>query len=180
MTIPSYLKISALAVALLTVVCGCNELGAPDNSVEGLRPVYLPTDSVAIIRSLPPRPIGRLGKIYYKDSLLYVNELNRGIHVLDNRNPAAPVPLRFLSIPGNRDVAIKGHFLYADNFNDLITLDIADLENIVVVHRITDAYHIGTGHFPEGYTGFFECVDDAQGVAIDWTEALLTDPKCRR
>jgi hypothetical protein len=148
--------------------------------VDGLRPIYLHPDSVHVIRSLPPRPVGRLGKLYYKDSLLYINELNRGIHVLDNRNPAAPVPLRFLSIPGNRDIAIKGDYLYADNFDDLVTIHLADLENIAVTHRITEAYHLATGHFPEGYDGYFECVDPARGVAIDWEPAQLEDPRCRR
>jgi hypothetical protein len=170
--------LSALVFCSLLPLVSCHVSDTP--TILGLRPVYISPDSVHVIRSMPPRPMYRLGQIYYKDSLLFVNELNKGIHVIDNRNPSAPVPLRFLSIPGNRQLAIRGDYLYADNLDDLVTIHIADLENIAVSNRIDRAYNIGAGHFPEGYNGYFECVDPALGVAIDWMSAELEDPRCRR
>ena len=32
----------------------------------------------------------------------------------------------------------------------------------------------------EGYNGFFECANEAEGVVIGWEEATLNNPKCWR
>lgn len=74
------------------------------------------------IKLLPPQPIENYGKIYTKDNLLYVNEFQRGIHVVDNSNPSSPNPLAFISIPGNVDISIKDEIIYADNATDLVAL----------------------------------------------------------
>jgi hypothetical protein len=34
--------------------------------------------------------IKQAGKIYFKDSYIFVNEVNKGIHVIDNSIPASP------------------------------------------------------------------------------------------
>jgi hypothetical protein len=68
-------------------------------------------------------------------NLILFNERNRGIHVIDNANPAAPVNLLFLPIPGNIDIAVKDNILYADSYIDLVAIDIGDLSNIHEVNR---------------------------------------------
>ena len=40
------------------------------------------------------------GKIYFKDNYIFVNEYQKGIHVIDNSNPASPVIIKFIEIPG--------------------------------------------------------------------------------
>ena len=40
------------------------------------------------------------GKIYFKDHLIFVNEYQRGIHVIDNVDPSNPVVLKFIELPG--------------------------------------------------------------------------------
>ncbi len=88
--------------------------------IEGLKPIYISEVEAREVKSLPPQPIVRLGKIYYKDSTIYVNEGNLGVHIIDNTNPANPVKKKFLQIPGCRDIAIKGNYLYADNNGMLV------------------------------------------------------------
>ena len=104
-------------------------------------PVYMSYDelrtSVAI---LEPSAIETLGKIYIKDQYLFVNEKFEGIHVFDNSDPANPVNLTFIKIPGNVDLTIKGNFLYADSYIDLVVFDISDIANIKETYRLEDIF----------------------------------------
>ena len=44
-----------------------------------------------------PRAIDKMGNIYFKDNYLFVVEPDKGIHFIDNANPAAPVQKGFLN-----------------------------------------------------------------------------------
>ncbi len=65
------------------------------------------------------------GKIYYKDQMIYLNEKYKGIHVIDNSNPASPEKIAFINIPGCIDIAIKNNNLLADNAIDLVSIDLS-------------------------------------------------------
>lgn len=149
----------------------------PERS-EGLRPIYY--QGTGDIRALPPQPIERLGKIYYKSPFIFMNERYKGIHIVDNSNPETPQKVAFIQIPGNQDISIKGNYLYADNFTDLVCLDISDYNNPTEVSRVPDLYTDGGGQFPEEYVGYFECVDESLGLVIGWESAMLDNPKCWR
>lgn len=64
-------------------------------------------------------------KIYVKDSLLLILEKYEGIHVIDNSDPTNPIRRGFLHLPGTQDMAMKDHYLYADNAVDLVTIDLS-------------------------------------------------------
>lgn len=147
---------------------------------EGVRPVYASLDLWDEILSLPPQPIENLGKIYYKDPYIFVNERFRGIHVLDNTDPTQPVPIAFIQIYGSEDIAVNGNILYADNYTDLVAIDISDLNNVKEVNRVENLYTRESKAFPEGYSGYFECVDEDQGFVVGWEEAELLNPRCIR
>lgn len=146
----------------------------------GVRPIYAELDRWDEIISLPPQPVENLGKIYYKDPFLYVNERFKGIHVYDNSDPANPVPLAFIQIFGSEDIAIKDNILYADNYTDLVAIDISDIYNVVVVDREEGLYSRDAKAYPEGFSGYFECVDPSRGLVIGWEEAELVHPECLR
>jgi len=80
------------------------------------------------------------GKIYYKDGIIYLNEKYKGIHVIDNSNPEAPVNVGFLNIPGCIDIAIKNNSLMADNATDLVSIDITNLSALKVTGRLQNAF----------------------------------------
>ncbi len=154
-----------------------NEIGI----VEGVRPIYSSSEDWNIISSKGPQPIQSLGKIYYKDQHIYVNERFKGIHIIDNSNPSNPVPIKFIEVLGSEDIAIKGNFLYVDNITDLVVLDISNLQNIQEINRVANLYpDAGQATFPLGYTGFFECVDDTQGIVVGWETTILDNPTCWR
>jgi len=74
------------------------------------------------IKLIEPQTIGEYGKIYIKDSLLFINEKFEGIHVIDNSDPNNPENLGFIVIPGNIDISILNNIIYADNAVDLVAI----------------------------------------------------------
>lgn len=80
------------------------------------------------------------GKIYLYGNWILINEKGEGIHVIDNANPASPNKLAFISIPGNIDIAMSGNTLYADNYIDLLAIDMTDIQNVRVKKRVPNAF----------------------------------------
>jgi hypothetical protein len=130
------------------------------------QPVYKTTAQVrANIRSNTPRPIERPGKIYVRPPYIFLNEIDKGIHIIDNSNPSNPINKAFIDIPGNMDIAVKGNMLYADLYTDMVTIDIANPLNIAVT-KILD------GVFPYRYYGGFS--GDSTRIIVDWEKRDTT------
>ncbi len=130
-----YLQFSVVFVCLLT--CVATSAIQPTHE-----PIYMTwkefRESAEV---MPPRDIKKRGKIYIKDNYLYVNEPNKGIHIFDNSNPKKPIPKCFLNIPGNTDISIKGSYLYADSFVDLLVFALTIYpEDIVLVNRMKNVF----------------------------------------
>ncbi len=85
---------------------------------------------------IAPQPLEQSGKIYAYGDYIFVNEPYKGVHVIDNTDPAAPRKARFINIPGNVDISIKDNYLFADSLRDLVVLDISDMDNIRPVARL--------------------------------------------
>ncbi|TVZ27040.1 hypothetical protein JM83_2049 [Gillisia sp. Hel_I_86] len=86
-----------------------------------------------------PKKIEQSGKIYVYEDYIFVNDNGKGVHILDNSN-FSPVKLKFLNIPGNTDIAIKGDLLYANSKMDLVIFDISDLNNIKLKDRVEEVF----------------------------------------
>ena len=131
-------------------------------------PVYKTKDEVrANIKSNPSKSITQPGKLYVYGNYIFLNELDKGIHVIDNSNPSAPHNISFIDIPGNLDIAVKGNTLYADLYTDLVTLDITNPSN-VVVKKITDNV------FPYRYYGGGFIANSSNGIITDWIKKDTT------
>mgnify|MGYP002654521622 CR=1 FL=1 len=124
-------------------------------------PVYKTKQEVyAAIKSMPAKAITNPGKITLFGSYVFLNEINQGIHVIDNSNPSQPRNLSFIEMPGNIDLAVKGNRLYADLYSDLITLDITNPQQIGLVK-------VSTNIFPHRiYANGF--VADTNRFIVDW------------
>ncbi len=79
------------------------------------------------------------GKIYVAENYLFYIAQESGVHVFDNSNPAAPQNIAFINLDGVHDISVKGNYLYADNFMDLLVFDITDIENITLVRTIENS-----------------------------------------
>jgi hypothetical protein len=136
------------------------------------QPVYKTTAEVrANIKSNAPTAVTNPGKIYIKDNYIFLNEVNKGIHIIDNTNPASPKNFAFIDIPGNVDIAVKGNIMYADFYTDLVAMDISNPLNISVTKFVN-------GVFPERFYYGFNV--DSTKVVYDWvkkTEIVEIDCK---
>ncbi|GAA4395845.1 hypothetical protein GCM10023187_03280 [Nibrella viscosa] len=163
----------------LVAFTGCYpENNKPTGPVQGLRPVYASLESVRKVEILPPQPMKTPGKIYVKDAFLFINEPDKGLHVVNNLNPEKPVKVAFIAIPGNTDMAVKGTILYANNITDLVALDISNLQQIRVTKRLENMFPYTA--YPAERGVRFECADPAKGVVVRWESAELMNPKCYR
>jgi hypothetical protein len=110
-----------------------------------MRPVYASKSQVlADINSGPVKELKSPGKIYIRGNYVFVNELDKGVHIIDNSNPSAPKKVSFISIPGNVDIAVTGHYLFADMYSDLLTIDIEDPLNVKLVDTVEYVFPIRT------------------------------------
>lgn len=105
------------------------------------QPVYKRIDEMRVpIAFGQARPMENPGKIFYYKGYLLVNELQAGIHIIDNRNPASPLKVGFLEVPGNIDMAVHGDILYVDSYLDLVGIDIHEPLAPVEVSRVEDVF----------------------------------------
>lgn len=162
----------------LAFIFGCEPIEKGEEEVMGLRPVY-GTAADLEVRFLHAREICEPGKIYIYGSYLLVNELHKGIHIIDNENPSAPKNLGFIQITGNVDMAVKDGFLYADHLSSMVVIDVRNPKQAKFVKSVEQAFALGKNEFPP-VNGFFECVDPEKGPVIGWAEALLNNPQCFR
>ena len=111
------------------------------------------------IASGTPVPLSSPGKIFYKDGFVFLNELNKGIHIIDVKNPAAPNNIAFVNIPGSVDMAVRGNTLYADMYTDLVAIDISNPKSVKVSSILP-------GVFPQRYYWGFNA--DSNMIITDW------------
>lgn len=114
-------------------------------------------------------PLETPGKIYIKDNYLFINEVKKGIHVIDNSNPGSPQFIGFINIPGNMDIAVVDNILYADSYTDVAVINIANPAKIGIVGRVENVFTNGTA---DGVTWYY----NAQEKTItDYKWVTVTD-----
>ncbi|MCH6232342.1 hypothetical protein [Cognataquiflexum rubidum] len=157
-----------LAFMMFLVLPSCHDEVTNTYTYKTTIPVYLQMSTVreADIIIEPGKELDNPGKIYIYEDYLFINEPQKGIHILDNSDPAAPKNLNFINIPGNVDLAINSNILYADNYVDLLSFDISDVRSIKMVGREEDV-------FKSMYSNF------DTGQIITWKDTVLTSESDR-
>ena len=87
-----------------------------------------------------PHTLSNYGKICFYDGYLYISEPGKGIHILDNRNPASPKVSGYIELLGNFDLAIRNNLLYADSYIDLVWFDISNPAQPQLKGRLEEAF----------------------------------------
>ncbi|MDB5232085.1 MAG: repeat-containing protein [Chitinophagaceae bacterium] len=124
------------------------------------KPVYKSKDDVlAQVKSGVAQPINSTGKLFIKDHYVFLNEPDKGVHIIDFSNPAQPVNLSFINIPGNNEITVRDHYLYADCYTSLVILDIADPVNVKKINILPDV-------FPEKMN--WNTVSNASQFLVSW------------
>ncbi len=147
-------------------IISCQDLRTQTITWVEYEPVYMTHEEFLNSVSLETsRDLVNPGKIYFYDGYLFVNEVNKGIHIIDNQNPSSPQNIGFINIPANKDLAIRNELLYADSQKDLLIFDIKNLHNPELIDRVEDVFNI-SANTPPGFTT--QAVDASMGLVVDW------------
>jgi len=160
------LVIFLLPLALCFILQGCLK-DKMTRTYTMLSPVYKQkTEVYANIKSNTVRDISAPGKLFLYGSYIFLNEVDKGVHIIDNSNPSNPVVKAFINIPGNLDIAVRGNTLYADLYSDMVVVDITDPLQARFVKHVNNV-------FPERmYSNGF--VPDTNLVIVDWIKKDTT------
>ncbi len=161
--------ISSLSVLFLA---GCQDKLLQTYEVNN--PVYMSYDNLrSAVKDTLPEEISQPGKIYLYGDYILVNEVRKGIHVVNNADPENPEMISFIKIPGNIDLAIKNNILYADSYVDLVAIDISDLNDIREVARFEDLFSWSLPPYESGTR--VGMVDQSEGVVVGWNVEEVTE-----
>jgi hypothetical protein len=106
--------------------------------------------------------IEKAGKIFSYGNYLFINDVDKGIHIIDNSNPAVPNKTGFLNIEGNLDLWVRNNLLYADCYDNLLVIDIHDMHNIQLLESLPNV-------FPQ--RDYNEAaIDASKGYVVGWQQ----------
>ena len=128
-------------VALATAFVSCQDHCTQTVTYRGQESIKVTLFELrAGIKTMPAQELENPGKIYIKDNYLFINEVKKGIHVIDNTNPAAPKIISFIQVLGNVDIAVKDNILFADSYTDFVALDITNPRDVKEVSRTNNVF----------------------------------------
>ncbi len=140
------------------------------------KPIYAAASVAKNISVTAPAKLDKVGKIYYKDNFIFINETNKGIHIINNANPRNPQKVAFLNINGCTDIVIKGNWLYANNLTDLVVLDVTVPQNATLKTRVENAF-LNASQRPPQRNASFICPDASKGSVVGWEEITSADER---
>lgn len=112
------------------------------------------------------------GKITFYGSHMFINEYQKGIHVVDLSDPTNPEITAFIEIPGNVDMAIRNDQLFAESYVDLLVIDISDPEQPTLTNRIEDLFEYVIP--PYDYEYPLDEIDEKKGVITAYEVKKVT------
>jgi hypothetical protein len=135
-------KLILIFIFLFSILQSCND----DTGlvlVNVATPKYMTLDALrSSIEITEPVNIIKSGKIYAYKNMILVNDLERGIHIINNSDPKNPKKVAFIKVIANSDMEVRGDYLYVDSLMDLVVFDISDINNIKEVSRLKDVFPV--------------------------------------
>lgn len=159
-----------------TVFTGCKESDFRTETVEVMEnePVFMSVKEFRDrdIKIKSAQPISKQGKICFYNGYLYISEPDKGIHIIDNRDPRSPKAVGFVELEGNTDIAIRNNQLYADSYIDLLWFSLADPGKPGYMNRLEDAFKFALPPIENEYWyDYEECFVDTnrnEKVIVGW------------
>ena len=177
MNMKQYLILSALGVLFMG---SCNYQGNYPTEIEGYAPIYISEANQNKISTTTAQDYDNPGKIYKYGNYTFQMDKGKGIHIINSSNPAMASKVKFINVPGCTDISIKDNMLYTNNFRDLVTLNISDINNVTVSNRNKNVFPATLDGAPPENGIYFECIDNSQGIVVGWEKKTLQNPKCYR
>ena len=121
-------KILFLFSLTLLALTGCENKVTETVTYKINEPVFMATSTFrnSVKVTAEPHKITSIGKMCLYNNYLYISEPEKGIHIINNTDPANPQIIGFIQLLGNADLAIRNGMLYADSYIDLVWFDITN------------------------------------------------------
>ncbi|MDD2277905.1 MAG: hypothetical protein PHD06_09650 [Bacteroidales bacterium] len=172
----SLVKATILFLFVAVATTRCTDKTVMRITYDANVPIYMSfEDFRTSFKKSETEEISQPGKMYFKDGYLFINEVGKGIHVINNTDPSNPQKIAFYEIMGNVDMAIRNNILFADSYIDLLAIDITDVNNPVEINRIENVF---PEIVPEGDIWFpYAMVDRSKGVIVGWEVETITEER---
>ena len=128
-----------------------------------------------------PVPISDYRKICFYEGYIYISSIEKGIHIIDNRNPSNPQNIGFIEMSGNTDLIVSNGKLYADTFMDLVWFDISNPATPKLAGRLEDVFlksHLPlpkpNNDYPIATDLCLDLYANTKGIIIGWEEIERT------
>lgn len=165
--------INSIAIlALLLAMQSCMKDSCTNSQVyESQEVIWRPLSEIRVnIQGQQPKAMQNPTQIYVYGQYLLVGEQGEGIHVINNANPSSPQKAAFIPVKGNNNFAVRNNIILADNYMDLVSIDISDLNNIRLVNRLENVFRVnmidpdrGFGQYvPTMVTWTYPCQSDVR------------------
>ncbi len=156
---------------------GCPRL-EENSSIKGWKPIYQKEIILEKIENRSAEPTLIAGKIVANGDLVFQNDVNRGIHVIDVSDKKLPKKMTFIAINGCTDYTIKENTLYANRYAHL---EIINIENILAVQSIATKENFLSipQNQPPDATNWYECPSVQKGYIVGWEWDEKTMKYCR-
>ncbi|MDR2840805.1 MAG: hypothetical protein LBV75_06020 [Paludibacter sp.] len=127
--------------------------------------------------------IENYGKICFYKNFLYIAETGKGIHIINNTNPAQPSVVGFIELLGNYDMAIRNNTLYADMLTNLVWFDISNPSAPVAAGCMANAFPAFLPPCDNGYGYDYNLVyalqHNSDSVIVGWNTVERTEDVTR-
>lgn len=169
-------KISLVVFACALVMLGCKDKQFQKYTANV--PVYTDFETfrstLGTVKFEPAKNIQEKGNIYFKDNFLFILDNFKGIHIIDNANPANPIQVGYYAITGITGMAIKNQYLYANAYTDLVVVDVSAIKNPTEVGRQESVFEYAWPSHDPQYP--LAEVDPSKGIITGWNvEEYVTD-----
>ena len=159
---------SLIAFALI----GCEDKITETVTYKINEPIFMSSSTFrnSVKVSTEPHKITNVGKMCFYKDYLYISEPEKGIHIIDNRNPENPQIVGFIELMGNADLTIRNEQLYADSYIDLVWFDITNPALPVLKGRLDSIFPTALPMTENQYgIDYAQCYNGSnQGIVIDW------------
>ncbi len=176
-------KIMFLFSLVVFALTGCEDRITETVTYKINEPVFMTASTFrnSVKVSTTPHQITKLGKMCFYNDYLYISEPEKGIHIIDNRNPANPQIIGFIELLGNADLAIRDGKLYADSYIDLVWFDITNPALPELKGRLDSIFPTALPMTENQYAiDYAKCYGQTnEGIVIGWKVTERTEDVTR-
>ena len=163
-------------VVILIVFTGCKDKQFKKYTANV--PVYTDFETfrkeLGTVKYESAKTIEKKGNIYFKDNYLFILDNFKGIHIIDNSNPASPVNKGYYAITGITGMAIRNQYLYVNAYVDLIVIDVTNIDSPIESGRVENIFEYAWPSHDPQYP--LAEVDPSKGIITGWEiEEYVTD-----